>query len=142
MRHLMICCVAGLTIVWAGNVGSAKNRTERREQRRMTREDKQGHQNLKVMTPQQRKAVVAIAKKAIEKDLTLLRQMRETAVAEKATRTVAKNDRAIATKERQSRKLATLREKRNDGRKGMARKRCRSKTQDKAGDKKPEKNDK
>jgi hypothetical protein len=142
MKRLMICCVAALAILWAGNVGLAKDRTERREQRKMTREDKRGPQKSKATTPEQRKVVVAMAKKAIKKDLAFLRQTRETAVAEKATRTVAKIDRAIAAQERQSRKLASLGEKRKAGRKGEAALGNRSHAQGKAGDKKPKKNDK
>lgn len=42
MKHLMLCCVAGLTLLWAGNVGLAQDRAERREQKKVTREDKPG----------------------------------------------------------------------------------------------------
>jgi hypothetical protein len=142
MRHVMICCVAGLAILWAGNVGSAKDRTERREQRKITREDKQGHQKLRAMTPQQRKAIAVRVRKAIDKDLASLRQMRETAVGEKATGTVAEIDKAIAAKEKQSKRLTGLGQKPKAGRKGEVAKGNQSQGKGKAGHRKQKKSEK
>ena len=142
MRHVMICCVAGLAILWAGNVGLAKDRTERREQRKITREDKQGHQKLRARTPQQRKAVAVGIRKAIDKDLASLRQMRQTAVGEKATGTVAEIDKAIAAKEKQSKRLTSLVPKWKAGRKGEEAKGDQSQGKAKAGHKKHRKSGK
>jgi hypothetical protein len=120
MKHLMLCCVAGLTLLWAGNVGLAQDRAERREQKKMTREDKPGRLKLKAMTPQERRAAVGKARRMVKRDLALLRQMRETAVAEKANGTVAEIDKAIAAKEKQSRRLASLVQKGKAHHKGEA----------------------
>jgi hypothetical protein len=120
MKHMMICCVAGLAVLWASNVGLAKDKTARREQSKPLRTDKQGPEKLKTLTPQQAKAIVARARKAMERDLTFLRRMRETAVAEKATGTVAEIDKAIAAKEKQSRRLTSLLQKGKVGHKGQA----------------------
>jgi hypothetical protein len=141
MRHVMICCVAGLAILWAGNVGLAKDRTERREQRKITREDKQEHQKPMAMTPQQRKAIAVRVRKAIDKDLASLRRMRETAVGEKATGTVAEIDKAIAAKEKQSKRLTSLGQKWKAGRKGEAAKGDQSQSKSKAGHRKHRKSE-
>jgi hypothetical protein len=140
MKRLMICCVAALAILWAGNVGLAKDRTERREQKKTTREDKEVRRKPTALTPGQRG--VAIAKRAIERDLTLLRQMRKTAVEEKAARTVAEIDKAIATKERQGRRLATLAGKRKADRGGEIANRHHAKSAGKAKGKKNHESDK
>jgi hypothetical protein len=140
MRHVMICCVAGLAILWASNVGLAKDRTERREQRKTMREDKQGHQKVRAMTPQQRKAMAV--RKAIDKDLASLRKMRETAVGEKATGTVAEIDKAIAAKEKQSKRLTSLGQRPKAGRKGEAAKGNQSQGEGKAGHRKHKKSEK
>jgi hypothetical protein len=142
MKHVMICCVAGLAILWAGNVGLAKDRTERREQRKITREDKQGHQKLRAMTQQQRQAIAVRVRKAIDEDLASLRQMRETAVGEKATGTVAEIDKAIAAKEKQSKRLTSLGQKWKAGHKGGAAKGDQSQGKDKAGQRKHKKSEK
>ena len=136
MRHLMICAVASLAILCAGDVGLAKHRGERKEQKRATQEDKEWRQKLKTMTPEQRR--IAVAQKALETDLTMLRQMRKTAVEEKATRTMAAIDKAIAAKEEQAKKLTAALEKRKAGRKGEVGKGGQTQGQGKTEDKKPE----
>jgi hypothetical protein len=137
----MMCAVVGLALLCAADVGLAKgNKGQRREQRKTTQEDKEWRQKLKAMTPAQRR--IAIVQKGFETDLATLRQMRKTAAEEKATQTVAQIDKAIAAKEEQSKKMTAALERKKAGRKGDAATESPTPGENKADDKKPDKNDK
>ena len=103
MKRLMIFCVAGLAVLWAGNVGLAKDKSARQESRKTMQENKQERQKIRATAAEERPR--AVARIMVRRDLLALRRMRATAVEEGARRTVAQIDKAIAVKERQGKRL-------------------------------------
>jgi hypothetical protein len=112
MKKVLICSVAALAILLTGGTAVTKERAKNREAIKQTKnaaegtnasaEQKLSKEQLKDMTPEQRRA--ALAKKALEEELTPWQAVRKIAVEEKATRTVAAIDKIILAKQEQFKK--------------------------------------
>lgn len=112
MKKVLICSVAALVLLLTAGTAVTKERTKSKEANRQTKstaenkklsaEQKQAKEQLKEMTPEQRRA--ALAKKALEEELAPWQAVRKIAVEEKATKTVAAIDKVIAAKQDQFKK--------------------------------------
>ena len=122
MKKALICGVAVLALLLAGNTAltgeKGKNKqaketnrsAKRTGERKLTEEQKQWRAKLEAMTPEQRR--LAIAQKALEDDLAPWKQVRQIAAEEKAVRTLAAIDKIIAKKQEQFKKKMVAAEKR------------------------------
>ena len=117
MKKALICSVAALAILLAcgtavpkepgakkarGEGAKAKVEAKRAQKKEASEAEKQWQQKLAAMTPEQRR--IAIANKALEKELSPWKQVRVLAVEEKATKTVAAIDKIIAARMEQHKK--------------------------------------
>ncbi len=112
MKKVLICSVAALVVLLAGGTALTKEAAKNKEATKQVKNAaektkpsvdlKQAKEQLKDMTPEQRRA--ALAKKALEEDLAPWQAVRKIAVEENATRTVAAIDKIIAGKQEQFKK--------------------------------------
>lgn len=112
MKKVLICSVATLVILLAGGTAMTKERAKNKEANTTTRnvgekkglseQDKQWREQLKAMTPEQRR--LALAQRAFDEELAPWQQVRKIAVEENATRAVAAIDKIIAGKKEQFKK--------------------------------------
>ena len=118
--------------------GKAKQqvRAKSRKAKGLTEEEKQWREKLKAMTPEQRR--VAMAQKALEKELAPWQEVRKIAAEEKAEKTVAAIDKVIAAKQAQfKKKLEAIKKKLEAMAKKKAMQADKIKKEDRQVDKKP-----
>jgi hypothetical protein len=106
MKRVMVLSAMVLAILLSGAAIQAKGegrvRATAGKAKGLTEEEKQWKEKLKAMTPEQRQ--VAMAQKALEKELAPWQEVRKIAVEEKAEKTVAAIDKVIAAKQAQLKK--------------------------------------
>jgi len=106
MKRVMVLSAMALVILLSSAAIQADD-TQRvgataRKAKGMSEKEKQWRENLKAMTPEQRQ--LAMAQKAMEKELAPWQAVRKIAAEEKAEKTVAAIDKVIAAKEAQFKK--------------------------------------
>jgi hypothetical protein len=120
MRKLLICTVAALVILLAGGTATAKATAKNEgtniksknvgQKKNLSARNKQWREQLKAMTPEQRR--VALAQRAFDAEIAPWQQVRKIAAAEKANKTVAAIDKILAGKQEQFKKrLAAIKGK-------------------------------
>jgi hypothetical protein len=112
MKKVLICSIAALAILLTGGTAVTKERAKNKEadkqtkktteNKKLSEEEKQFREQLKEMTPEQRRA--ALAKKALAEELAPWQAVRKIAAEEKATKTVAAIDKVIADRQEQFKK--------------------------------------
>jgi nitrate reductase cytochrome c-type subunit len=112
MKKVLICSVAALVVLLASGTALTEEKGKSKEANKQAKnaaestkpsaELKQAKEQLKDMTPEQRRA--ALAKKALEEELAPWQAVRKIAVEENATKTVAAIDKIIAAKQEQFKK--------------------------------------
>ncbi len=112
MKKVLICSVAALVVLLAGGTALTKETAKNKEAVKQAKNAaestkpaadlKQAKEQLKEMTPEQRRA--ALAKKAMEEELAPWQAVRKIAAEENATKTVAAIDKIIAAKQEQFKK--------------------------------------
>lgn len=110
MKKVLICTVAALVILLAGdtaltrerNRAEGRNRETARKTKKVSEQDRQWREKLKSMTPEQRR--VAMAQRNFDTELAPWQQVRKIAAEEKAVKTMEAIDKIIADKQSQFKK--------------------------------------
>ena len=112
MKKMLICSVAAMVLLLTSGTAVTKERAKNKEANKQTKnaaedkklsaEQEKAKEQLKDMTPEQRRG--ALAKKALEEELAPWQAVRKIAVEENATKTVAAIDKIIADKQEQFKK--------------------------------------
>ena len=105
MKKVLICSVAALVILLAGNTAltrernrsEGRNRENARKTNKISEQDRQWREKLKSMTPEQRR--IAMAQKNFDTELAPWQQVRKIAAGENAVKTIAAIDKIIADKQ-------------------------------------------
>jgi hypothetical protein len=120
MKKLLICNVVALAILLAGGTAMAKETGKNKEtntksksvgqKKHLSARSKQWREQLKAMTPEQRR--LALAQRAFDAEIAPWQQVRKIAATEKANKTVAAIDKILAGKQEQFKKrLAAIKGK-------------------------------
>lgn len=113
MRKILICSVAALAVLLAGGTALTKETNKAKEAtkaeknaagKKVSERDKQWKEQLKAMTPEQKRQ--AMAQKQLDEELAPWLQVRKIAAEEKATKTVTAIDKIITAKKEQFKKRA------------------------------------
>lgn len=117
MRKILICSVAALAVLLAGSTAMTQEKNKAKEtskeatrasknvaEKKVSEQDKQWKEQLKAMTPEQKR--LALAQKQLDEELAPWLAVRKIAVEENATKTVAAIDKTITAKKEQFKKIA------------------------------------